>query len=155
MDRDRRRYWGEYARDLADRMELRDWTVNIVNEPPGHDEWGASAECRYGRKFVNIRFCNSFDEWEPDNQRSTLTHELIHCHFAGITQYLSDARGNVGKTWVSQLESVIVNQLEYGIDALADALAKSMPLPPTAPKKAKKKAKKPKATSNDHERTNA
>lgn len=141
MDRERRLYWGQYARDLADKMELRDWTVNIVNEPPGNENWGASAECRYGRKFVNIRFCNEFDEWKPENQRSTMVHELLHCHFAAVTQHLADARGNVGKTWVDLLDHVVKTHLEYGIDAVADALAKSLPLPPTEkPKKRKKKA---------------
>jgi hypothetical protein len=86
--------------------------------------------------------CNEFDDFSPENQRSTMVHELLHCHFAAISQHLLDASGNVGKTWIHLLDQVLKTHLEYGIDAIADALAKSMPLPPKPekPKKRKKKA---------------
>ena len=138
MNRERARYWGEYMRDLADRLELRDWTVTCDRDyaqPP----YGATADCIYGRKSVTVAVCAGFDDWPPERQRQTIVHELLHAHTARTSRLLHEARDTIGKYWVGQLDTTIRQDLEYAIDAIACALDKHMPLPPTEQSKKRKK----------------
>lgn len=140
MDRKRRRYWGRYLRDLADRMELRDWTVTTMHRP-AEERHAASCTCIYGRKVIEVHFGIGFDKSSPDDQRQTLVHELLHAHMALAQRPLIDARDNISKTWVSMLESNVMTGIEYAIDAIADGWAKHLPLPPVDEKPKRKRGK--------------
>jgi hypothetical protein len=139
MDRDRRLYWGKYARTLADKMELRDWTISTAHRPSVEDA-NAEVECVYGKKTAIISLSLGFDGRSPEENRTTMVHELIHCHLAALDQHMRDARGNANKAWVQQLESTVNVHQEYAVQALADVISPFMPLPPSP--KAKKKTKK-------------
>ena len=127
----RRRQVATYLRDLADRMELRDWTVRFLHEPCGD---GSLAECRvvYGRKWVDVQVCSRFFDMPPDEQRQTLVHELVHCHFDAVEGVMRDARQ--AKAFPKRARRVVEHAqhraVEHGVDAVAEALAPHMPMPP-------------------------
>lgn len=131
----RGKYWSHYIRDLADRMELRDWSV-IVRRKPTKKTFGAGLHCTYGRKIMEISLAPNFNAFSPERQRHYLVHELVHVHLWGVNQAMADARANHPKCWVKMLELTMQNAEEYGVDALAEIIAKSMPFPPVKRKSA-------------------
>lgn len=129
MNQKRRDYWMRYIRDLADRMELRDWSV-LVCADTAREGAGASVKCTFGRKIIEITLAHEFDEFDPEKQRHYLIHELVHVHFWGVTQALADVRENMNRHWIAQLELRVHNAEEYGVDGIATILAHCLPLPP-------------------------
>lgn len=126
----RGKYWSHYIRDLADRMELRDWSIVVMKKPTPKSA-GAGLRCTYGRKIMAIKLAPDFNELAPERQRHYLVHELVHVHLWGVNQAMADARANHPKRWMKMLELTVQNAEEYGVDALAEIIAKSMPFPPT------------------------
>jgi len=82
-----------------------------------------------------------FDDRPPDENRTTMVHELLHCHLAAADQHITDAAGNTNKTWMQQVKTSVNLHHEYAVSALADVIAPFMPLPPNAKPKKKQKKK--------------
>lgn len=140
MNSERRQFWGGYLRDLCDRMGLRDWTP-VVFEDHADDGYGAQVQCTYGRKRFKVRFACGFDHLDPEEQRETCVHELLHAHWGAMDQVIYDTRQSQNKDWMHRLADTIHLHHEYGIDAVANVLSPFMPLPPIEkPTKRKKKA---------------
>jgi hypothetical protein len=118
-----RQSWLPYARDLADRLGLRDWRVAVSDDPPEDPGATASIECVEGRRLAILRLSDRFLAGRPADQRQTVTHELIHCHLAPLDQVVMAA--GLSDPWVRVI-------LEYAIDGLAAAVAPMLPIPPTA-----------------------
>lgn len=126
---------GAYCRDLADKLELRDWTVTANVEDPGTPEraddqsWGASSESTPGRKYVTLRFRADCRDWSVEDIRATVAHELIHAHFAPLMEVIrTDLYSHLGRPAYVLLVDGTTRHLEFGVDALADAVAKHLPL---------------------------
>jgi hypothetical protein len=111
-----------YFRAIADRLHLRDWRVEVTDDPT--DSTNAEAQCVlvYGRKWIRIRLSEKFLRDDEDRQRHTTTHELLHAHHATADRIAEDKLP--ADTYPAYLQS-----LEYGIDGLADAIAPLLPLP--------------------------
>lgn len=125
-----RRLLEEYVRWMADAMELRDWTFTIAHEPPDDQKFSAVVDCLYGRKRATISFCKDFlTTHRPEQIRATVCHELIHCHFKSIEWAYNNLQGSMDPTLFHVIWCGIHDQLEFGIDAMADAVAKHLPLP--------------------------
>jgi hypothetical protein len=113
--------FAHYARSLADRMALRDWTTTISSDLPCDPDALASVVCCEGRRHATIRLSVEFLEGEPAEQRQIMCHELAHCHFAAAARIAEKQLGD-------QHESFKL-MLEYGIDAVAESWAAHLPLP--------------------------
>ena len=137
LDRKRRRYWGRYARDLADRMELRDWTINMMIRP-AEEGADAACQCLSGSKTANVMIGLNFDGLSPEQQRQTICHELLHLHLSGIERVIIDAKQTINKYWFDIVFTGIGTHMEHAVDAIADGYAKAMPLPPVKKAKGKK-----------------
>lgn len=125
--RDRKALCG-YIRWVADTMDLRDWVFDVSYEPPSDPE--AYATCRpiLGRRRAVLKFCADFREMEPDVQRNTIVHELVHCHMAGLqSQAELDLESLLGKPTDAVFFSAFRRNVEYAVDGLAGAIAKHMP----------------------------
>lgn len=109
-----------YLRVLADRMSLKDWSIEVQTEP-ADPEAHAEVRCVDGRKLAKMRFAHDWHEQAPEVLRHTCCHELIHCHFA--MAWADQERRLEGAD-----RSTFVMHLEYGIDGMADAIAPFMPL---------------------------
>lgn len=129
------RAFNKYCRDMADALELRDWTILvIVAEPDSPDRadnkrWGASSDSIPGRKLVELTFAPDIRDWRREALRTTVAHELIHAHFSPLVEILrEDLHGHLGKQAYELLNDSATRWLEYGVDAMADATAKHLPL---------------------------
>lgn len=135
MTKARRRLLGEYLRDLADKLELRDWTVNVEigkpDTPPRADgkQWGASSESTPGRKQVTVTFPPDVTEWDLDELRQTAAHELVHAHLAPLMEMIRiDLREHLGWPTYSLFCDGTTRWLEFAVEAWADTVSKHLPL---------------------------
>lgn len=126
------RYWERYINKLANIMGLRDWEIHAVTEPIGE---GNIAQCNlvFGQRVAAIALSENFFNQPPQEQRSTITHELIHCHVEQIMRHQKTFEELFPKDlWLAfcweQHES-----MEYAVDAIAVAWAQSLPLPENPP----------------------
>lgn len=119
----RRQRWTPYIRQIADTLHLRDWRIDVIEELPGGSDAIASCAPVAGRKYAVIRLAECFLTDPPVDQRQTVTHELLHCHFAPMMRLL-EATESLGAA-----EKLM---MEYFVDGLADAIAPLLPMPPTS-----------------------
>lgn len=72
-----RKVIGEYLRTAADKLGMRDWTINVEHAPSKPD-LGGSVEIYYGRAIADIKLATVFRDYDEIDQRETLIHELLH-----------------------------------------------------------------------------
>jgi hypothetical protein len=123
-----RRELERYIRWMANEMELRDWTITLADDPcsPGN-----KGECLavMGRKRATILLAKDFRSHEPEDQRVTIVHELLHCHWTAAWEMVGrDLEKALGSQADIIFCSAFDRNAEYAIDATAAALAKHLPL---------------------------
>lgn len=111
-----------YARHLADLLGLKDWEIEVLDEPPPSDDAYAHVHCVFGRKRALIRLSDNFLRGSNTDQRHAIVHELLHCHFTHPDQV-------AGKAMTEEEYGVYHLAHEYGIDGVAIAIAQFLPLP--------------------------
>ncbi len=123
-----RRELGRYARAMADELELRDWTINLLYRPSDRCN-DAEIGCVYGQKTANLQVSENFRQLDRDRQRQTITHELLHCHWHLPSEMVvtKDLEAALGAQADQLFAEGFRRQLEYAIDATAAALAKHLP----------------------------
>lgn len=122
-----RKALGGYIRDIADKMELRDWTIDVEHEPC--EGYNAVAHCTYGQRRVSIAFAADFRDYPPAEQRETVVHELIHAHHAVCWHMVQNDLGDaLGKPVYYVFCDSYRRAMEYQVDALAKVIARHMPL---------------------------
>lgn len=127
----------EYIRWVADSLELRDWTISVVYDPPCDEDAFAHVLCTYGRKRATVTLCHDFFDLAPEKQRHAIAHELLHLHLSGIEWQFNNLQNEVSRSVFDVMWGGLKDQIEFGIDAMADAVAKHLPLPKWAEGKAK------------------
>lgn len=134
LDGDRHQL-GEYMREMADLMGLRDWYLAVSSDPPKSepidDTHTVQAECsvNYGRKSAVIAFAANWAEWDTEELRRVVAHELIHCHTEPMRWAINNTRLPLGMTAFLMLEGAFQDAHEVAIDAIACAWAERLPLP--------------------------
>ena len=130
---------GDYVRQCADLMGLRDWTIFTSSDPAEEPDDGFDdARCAtfagtFGRKGAAV-WVNH--EWwagaTRDQRRQTIAHELVHAHLHIARSTVATILGGLCTTKKQQetLQALYDQQEEYAVDALADVAAKTLPLPP-------------------------
>lgn len=126
----------DYLGELCSRMRLRDWTVELSYEPDGEADHAASVEIPHGRRCASIQLARNFARKTPEEIRTILVHELVHCHLDAVdttlSQVLPTMIGQVG--WVP-LRELLARDLEVATDQLSEVLAQFLPefRPPPPP----------------------
>lgn len=130
-----RKALGAYCREIADKLELRDWWVSTrVEDPGGPDRqdgkrWGASSDSTPGQKHVKVTFDPGCRDWSREELRQTVAHELIHAHLAPMAEMERvDLTGHLSNEAHALFDAGFTRHLEFAVDALADAVAPSLPL---------------------------
>lgn len=129
---------GQYVRDLADMMGLRDWHLLLLNEPTDNPEHAADIDVVYGRRAACIRFHADWAQADPSELRCTVVHELVHCHLNPMRNVLDNIENAVGKMVYDPTYNALTDYIEYATDAISTAWAESLPLPVKAAPKRKK-----------------
>ena len=125
-----REHWQAYIRQIADRMHLKDWRVELRQRPPENKDAAAEVLCTYGRKLAYIYFAQDWADIEAEKQRHFVVHELVHLHLQTVRDMVEqDMKGVLGNQAHEVLLWPFKRALEYGVDGLADAIAPLMPLP--------------------------
>jgi hypothetical protein len=110
-----------YVRLLADLLHLKDWSFTVMTEGPEGESAIAAINCAEGRKYAHVRLSDNFLCSDPESQRQTLIHELLHCHLA--------AADHVAGKMIKENFDLFRLHCEYGVDGIADAIAPLLPLP--------------------------
>lgn len=99
-----------YVRTCADLLELRDWTV-VVGDPLPDDS-----------SFATMHL-------DRAEQRATVAHELIHCHFEPAWAMVrDDLDRHVGQHLGWAFYDGWRRSMEYGIEAMTQAVVDRLPL---------------------------
>lgn len=121
---------GDYVRRIANALALRDWRFTISDEPCDKDAF-ACILATAGRKRAGINFAWNFRNLDPEEQRHTVVHELLHCHFASVNDLISIDLGRVSFLSDHEHDGVFIpfkRLMEYGIDGVADGISDLFPL---------------------------
>lgn len=123
-----RKALGRYIRWVADAMELRDWHFSLDHEPC-EERLVGSCVCTNGARHATIAVSGNFREIDPEEQRETIVHELVHVHWETCWKMVqSDLGDALGKPVYYVFADSFRRGMEYGVDGLAKAIAKHMPL---------------------------
>lgn len=118
-----------YVRLVADLFGLRDWVIVVSAE---HCEEGilADTETTYGQRIALLRFNEKWQEWDMDELRSTVVHELLHVHTEPTSELLADIVGATLDEKASAVTTAAVSySMERAVDQIAVAIAPYFPLP--------------------------
>ena len=129
-----RKQVGEYLRELADQLGIRDWTLQVMHDEPSREIVGAAVQCVYGQREAEFKFRRDFPTHTPEVQRSTLIHELVHIPFEQARQYADEVLPDLLGKPASLAFMEAWRQLnEHAVDHIARTIAPGFPLPPWAP----------------------
>jgi hypothetical protein len=119
----------DYVRRLAELCDLRDWHIDVAVGGVGEDEL-ATCEATYGQRRAKITLTETWEKLSAEDLRSTVVHELIHCHLGPLDHMVSQlAMAGLDETTAKVFEAAYTHQVEYATDALSLVLARSFPLP--------------------------
>lgn len=128
MKKKHRKALTRYARLLADEVGLRDWQIKVSPEPCDPSS-SAHVTIAYGRKLATISVPDDFRDQAPEEQRNSVVHELVHCHFESMANAVqNDLVELLGRPADGLFFASFRRQYEYGTDAVAEALARHLPL---------------------------
>lgn len=106
---------------MAHKLGLKDWDFTVQKIDPD-SEYGATCAIVVGRKHGVLSFPA---EWEwtnlTDDQRHTVIHELLHCHFDQYKVVLHRLEGILSDDELKLTELAMRDVVEYGIDGIATA----------------------------------
>lgn len=122
---------GEYCRTIADQLWLRDWTVEIIRKWVNDDE-DVMARCdpHATRDIVTIAVSTDFFELDKQVIRSTIAHELLHCHHARVSDIVKlDLLSELPQHIYSFMWSGFNRQIELMTDRLSCIVSPHLPLP--------------------------
>jgi hypothetical protein len=116
------------ARDYADRLGLRDFTVEVLAETPDSGDVLATSTVNPQRKHIGLRFCDRFEALPEEIQRHVLCHELVHAHLQDLADdLLRDIRDEIGGTAYRMLRARAERRIESVVDAVARFHAEFLP----------------------------
>lgn len=126
---------GEYIRDLADLMGLRDWYISMKQGDPEDQIHGAECDVRYGQKCAEIAFRSDWVEWDADEVRWLAVHELLHCHMEPMRWAVNNTKFTVGDSAFNVIGNSFLDAMELALDGIAREWSKTLPLPIKAKEK--------------------
>lgn len=128
LSKKQRRRVGRYCREVANQLNLRDWTLEVMHDPCDDDSL-ASVNLTSNRRIAQISFCSRFADLSPEQQRETVVHELLHCHINDTTDYVHELKTLIGEPAWKLWRAAHVETIELATDAIAGAVAPFMALP--------------------------
>ena len=126
---------GKYLVALKQKMWLGMWRIDVMWDGEIPPDSLATIEPVYGRKVANLRLCVDFFEREPEQQRSTLVHELLHCSLADVQELACQLRTNLGDQAMDAWMPGYRLAMEHAVEQLSVVLCHEADIPlPRLPK---------------------
>jgi hypothetical protein len=120
----------EWVRTCANTLGLSDWEIEVRRESLPDDTLGRCFVPR-ARQSARILIGDTFAEASREEQRATIVHELLHCHFAPLVEIVEESLPMLlGKPAYHSFETAHDLALERCLEAQAVAFANLLPLPP-------------------------
>jgi len=120
-----------YVRVLANTLGLTDWEIELEQGCDLPSDCLARVHVPTGRRIATIKLGDQYETISREDQRATLVHELLHCHFDPLTDLnvrtLPDGLGAAAWDVFQEAHELL---LEQAIDATAVAVAEFLPCPP-------------------------
>ncbi len=123
-----RRSLEAYIHHLAALLRLADWRIRLATEPAA-DGQNAQAYQPFDARRTYIRVRDGWLDMEPEEQRDTIVHELLHLHLAEMSGMINDDTGELlDKAAYHILHEQYRLAEERAVDTLAGAIAPLLPL---------------------------
>ena len=118
----------EYVRQLAALLSLDHWRIDLDPIPAAED---ATAQIRVieGQQRAMLQLGKEYPTLTPDDQRSTILHELIHIFLWPPTETVTHIASVLSRDAYTIFEAAHNLAIERATDALAVAVAGLFPLP--------------------------
>ena len=130
MKPDKETKWLDYAAYVKNELGLSEWWVTIGRDK-SLDEQGVLAQNALNntRKACHINFSDHFFKLSPEEQRSTVTHELLHCHLWPINRVPELMTTHLKERTKWLLQTNIDDRVEWIVDAMAEAWSVKLDTP--------------------------
>jgi hypothetical protein len=121
-------------------MRLQAWDITVSHD--GRPDEGTLADCHPDSQLwhARLRFADDLfgGDWDRDEQRDYIVHELIHLTHRDVTEPLRSGewRQQLGQALYDHLYGEVARQMELTVYFLARLVAKSLPYPPWCPEPA-------------------
>lgn len=122
-------YYRDWMAHCYQMLGLDHWEI-VAGAEPCADNATAEVHLYQGQVEARILFSDDYFAAKPETQRSTLLHELLHCHFRPIRDAMNDLEDAVGGPVWAVFDKARETAEEAVVDGLAHALAPLFPLPP-------------------------
>lgn len=134
-----RKQLGDYMRDMANLMGLRDWMLYLGHDEPDNPNAAASCYIEHRQNEAIVRFCKDWPSLSPQQLRRYVVHELLHCHFHALWYPVEHASSHLPPGVAYMLNEGFQDAREITLDNIARSWAEHLPLPVKASKPKKEK----------------
>lgn len=119
----------QYVNECACLLELHDWRFRVHREPPRDASSNAAFNAGPRRRCASLWFSDGFMRDDPENQRQTVAHELLHAHLNGVRHMVAGVEDHMSRAVYDVWDDAFNTIFESAVDAIAYAIAPRLPLP--------------------------
>lgn len=126
----------EYVDKLRIDLLLGHWEIVVQRDPPESDDTGVDASLIDAQVvitsngyFAKLRVHEDFRQGDPDHQRATILHELLHLHSDKAFSDALDAIEGLAGAQANAVANMLLRRgYERSIEAMAQAIAPKYPV---------------------------
>jgi hypothetical protein len=115
--------WLAIAKNI---MRLQDWRITFSDAPSSQDTW-AEIDVHSQRNEATIYLGWDFFKQTPDEQRATLSHELVHVILSRTDQIVEGLEAPLGTIAYAMLNAAYEDGIERASDQLGRIIAQLLP----------------------------
>jgi hypothetical protein len=118
----------DYVKKLQGEMKLAHWQIEFENH---YCDDSAFAEISVlpAQHSATIALCKTWRKWSPSVMRSTIAHELMHCHLNAINEIAEEHLEELSPKTFPMRKKGIDYVNERVTDALAEMIAPHLSMP--------------------------
>lgn len=130
MTDDQHAYYAAYLRTLAQHFLIGDWDV-VLERGRSDDDSRAQVALAHEKSAACVFLNRDFAAYPPEQQRRTVTHELVHVQSARVCRAMHQLAEQFPEhEAIAYARKRLDEEEEIMVDRLARALAPLLPLPP-------------------------
>lgn len=120
----------DYVKKLQGEMKLAHWQIEFEKHYCGDDAF-AEISVLPAQHSATISLCKTWRKWSPSVMRSTIAHELMHCHINAINEIAEEHLEELSPKTFPMRKKGIDYVNERVTDALAEMIAPHLSMPRT------------------------
>jgi len=109
-------------------LNLATWKVVVEREPPIDENADATTWIATHSENARMRFASEFRKGDPDYQRITVLHELLHLHIDRLYEASNSVMAEAETPGRVMIAELLRTEYERVVDRLAVAIAPCYPL---------------------------